>query len=165
MFKETIKRIFDKLVFEANTPHKLALSFAIGIFIAFSPFIGFHNLMILLFSIVFKLNAPVVFVSAHVNNPLTTIPIFSFNYLFGKWFMGDFCKIHPVNPDWVNYLNDYLTTHIGIPKLCFWSFIIGSNILGLIFGLISYPIMRFVFTKINYKDMNFRNFKNLFKRK
>lgn len=143
-----IKNTLKRLVYEERSAEKLALSFSVGIFIAISPFIGFHNIMVFVFASFFRLNLIATFIAAHINNPLTTIPIYSTTYFFGRWLLGNICGVTVSNPEWVNYLNSYLTLYLGMPKLCFWSFMLGSTLMAIFFAILSYPIMRFIFAKI-----------------
>lgn len=149
-FLNYIKNFLKRLIYGERSPKKLALSFSIGIFIAFSPFIGFHNIMIFFFSWAFGLNTLTTFAIAHINNPITTIPCFSLCHMFGHWIVNDLLgvAVNFVNPYWVNYIIDKLNYYLGTPKICFWTFFIGANMLGLLLGLISYPIMKFIFKKI-----------------
>ena len=152
-----LKNLFRKVIYGERSPHKLALSFAIGIYIAFSPYIGFHNIMIFLFSWLFRLNTLTTFAVAHINNPLTTVPVLTLCYVFGQWVIHDLLGLAFTfsNPGWINFINAKLTYYLGVPKICFWTFFIGSNILALILASISYPIMKSIFKKmINEQNFN-----------
>lgn len=151
------KGLLKKLVFGERSAHKLALSFAMGMFIGFSPYIGFHNIMIFLFSWIFRLNTLTTFAVAHINNPLTTVPVLSICYVFGQWIIHDLFRVsfNFSNPAWITFINGKLTYYLGMPKICFWTFFIGANVLAIILALISYPVMKFVFKKmINEQDLN-----------
>lgn len=122
------------------SPHKLALSFCTGIYIAFSPFPGAHTIMMFIFKWMLGLNFPVLFIATSINNPWTMIPFFSLDYVFGYWF------VHVCigwEPSWVISL----VKIFGYGKICLWSFLIGGNLLGIACGLLCYPIVYYIFKK------------------
>ncbi len=58
-----------------ETPHRVALAFALGVFMGNSPFLGLHYVSGIFFAWIFKLNKLVTFVGVSVNNPWTIVPI------------------------------------------------------------------------------------------
>ncbi len=133
--------IVKKAFIDGWTAHKLAQSAAIGFYIAFSPFPAGHTVMMLFFKYVFKLNFPVLFLTTSINNPCTAIPFFSFDYAFGYWLIHTFLGIEP------NFQIS-LARIFGSGSICLWSFLIGGNLLGILAGVLSYPIFLLVFGKI-----------------
>ena len=123
------------------SPEVLAWSFSAGIYIAFSPFPGLHTVMVLITRLLFRCNVPILFFSTSINNPWTMIPFFSFDYFFGHWLVHTLLGF---NPGMVVSLEK-----VGLSgTLCLWSFLIGGNVLGIVGALISYPIMKKVFTRL-----------------
>jgi len=59
-----------------ETPHQLALSFAVGVFVAFMPAIGFHTATVLLLAWVLRLNKAVALTGTFINNPWTIALVF-----------------------------------------------------------------------------------------
>jgi len=145
-----MKKFLKQIIYGEKSTKKLALSFAAGIYIAFSPYLGLHNVMIFVFSWIFRLNTITTFTIAHINNPITTVPVCGICYMFGKWLLNDIFGItlNYTNPSWINYINNNLFHYFGIPKICFWTFFIGANLLGLVLAILSYPIMKFIFKKL-----------------
>jgi uncharacterized protein (DUF2062 family) len=128
-----------------RTPVKLAQASCVGIFIAFSPFIGFHWLMTIILAWVLRLNIGVMYAAAHiVNNPFTMIPLYLAGYAVGDFIAGWLgLNLLAYNPSWMNWLNIKLSC-LGIPNLSLWTFIIGGNVLGFIVAIAAYPfVMRF----------------------
>lgn len=71
------------------TPERVALSFAIGISVAWNPFIGLHTWLILLLCIIFrKLHRPLMLLACYVNNPWTMLPMASVSSLLGNLLLG-----------------------------------------------------------------------------
>jgi len=131
------------LIKKERSHHKLAFSFAVGSYIAFSPFIGFHTVMTLLLAHVLRLNLMTTFAgSLLINNPWTMVPIYSIGYFFGVWF----CSYLPGTDIFVTH--EWLVKYIGISGISVRSFLIGGNLLGIIVAVILYPIMRHLFIKV-----------------
>ena len=93
-FKNTVL----KLATLKGSTRNISLSFAIGVLIGFSPFLGFH--MIIGFSLCFltKLSKPALLTGLFVNLPWITVPY----YAFATW-LGTLILRMPgtsFTPDW-----------------------------------------------------------------
>ncbi len=140
---------FKKLAYEEKSPHKLALSFCMGAFIAFSPFPGLHTIMIFAFSVLFGLNLSVTFAAAYgINNPITLIPVYAADYGLGYWLLHKLLALDvaAINPWWMQTCSMYFEQKLGLPLPCIWSFLIGGNILGIVIALVLYPITKQLFS-------------------
>jgi len=145
------KNFFEKLVVKERSPKVLALSFCVGVYIAFSPYIFLHTLMAFAFSWIFSLNLAVVFAaSCMINNPWTLVPIYTVDYLFGQWFLTFVLGVNSMslNPHWMDPVNSFIYSYTGIQGVSFWAFMIGGNLLGLIISVIMYPVVRCIFLNI-----------------
>lgn len=140
-FKERVKDVFNKALKSNSSPSKLALSFCIGVYIAFSPFPGAHTIMMLAAQWLFKLNFPILFFATALNNPWTAIPFFIVDYSFGYWFVHSLLGLDPV---WAISLKRFL----GMGEVCLWSFLVGGNLLGIGSALLSYPVMTRIFKRL-----------------
>ena len=141
-----IKQVIDyakKTLLAERTPQKLACASCVGIFIAFSPFLGVHWLMTIILAWALSLNVAVIYAAAHVvNNPLTMVPVYLADYTFGEWITKRLFGVDLLayNPSWMQWLNIKLSC-LGIPNLSLWTFIIGGNILGILAALAAYPFL------------------------
>lgn len=90
-FRDKLRAIFNV----QDSPHRIALAFAFGVFIGISPFIGLHYIGGIFLAWVFKLNRLVAIIGISVNNPWTLVPISSFSVWTGAKLMG----IKQVLPD------------------------------------------------------------------
>jgi len=119
-----------------DTPHRTALAFAIGVFIAFSPLLGLHFILAILSAWLFRLNRVAILVGAFVNNPWTITPI----TLSSTWFGLEICcrarQIPPINFENVTFAN--MAAQL---KSYLFPFVLGSTLLGLVFSVISYFVM------------------------
>ncbi len=143
--KKKIKTIFHKALHSGSSPHTLALSCAMGSYIAFSPFPGAHTIMMFIAQWLLTLNFPLLFVVTSINNPWTMLPFFSFDYAFGYWLVH---KIGGFAPTW----HIPLEKIFGSGSICIVSFLVGGNILGISSALLSYPIMLMIFKKLLVKQ-------------
>lgn len=127
-----------------DSPVKLALSFAIGVFIGMSPFLGIHTALGIVCAYLFRLNKFVTIVGVYITNPWTIIPIYSFSTWFGAKLLG----IDRVIPsfDWKNITLSRIVSELG-PLLK--PFIIGTLSIGFIASLSSFVILYYLIRKKN----------------
>jgi hypothetical protein len=72
-----------------DPPERTALAFSIGVFIAFSPFLGLHTIMATVLAFLFRFNKVAIYSGTFINNPfLTLVPIILASYGIGALFMG-----------------------------------------------------------------------------
>ena len=68
--RKWIEKIFYRLVQLESSAKRLTLSFCWGVFVALSPFLGLHTVMLIGLSWVFDFNIAVAFLTANlVSNP------------------------------------------------------------------------------------------------
>jgi len=116
-----------------DPPHKLALAFAIGVFVAFSPWIGLHIISCLFFAWIFRVSRFVVLTATFVNNPWTMVPIYAFNLWLGVHITGGSITVPAINWSEIGF-RDLFT----VLKPFLWPFIIGSLMVGTAVGVLSY---------------------------
>lgn len=138
---EKITGVFSNALYAGATPERLALSFCVGIYIAFSPFPGCHTIMMVIFKYFLNLHFPTLFIATSINNPWTMIPFFSGDYVFGYWLIHSFLGF---DPGW----GFSFARLFGSGKICLWSFLIGGNVLGIAASLLCYPFMYRMFGRL-----------------
>src|SRR5215211_3091611 len=80
---------FRRLLAIDDPPERTALAFTIGIFIAFSPFLGLHTIMATVIAFAFRFNKVAIYTGTFINNPfLTLVPIIIASYAIGALIMG-----------------------------------------------------------------------------
>ena len=90
--RKTLKKILApaarfvkyRIVHVDDLPYRIALGVALGLFIAYLPPLGFHLILLIILSFVFKANKFVALTCVWVSNPFTFIPIYYPNYLLGR---------------------------------------------------------------------------------
>ena len=130
-----------------DPPKKLALAFAVGIFIAFSPTIGLHTVSCLFFAWIFRLNKLVVFTAAFVNNPWSMVPLFGFCLWFGIKITGS--TIATPDIDWQTLT---FSTAYDILRPYLWPFVAGTVVLGVAAAILSYFFIYWAVVKYRKTD-------------
>lgn len=150
MLSQRIRQFFIALVAKERSSDTLALSFCMGIYIAFSPFIGLHTAMTFFLVWFLGLHMATTFAaSILLHNPWTTLPIYGIDYVFGEWLLKKVGGLDTLsmNPSWMSSLNDVLHVHLGLSNVSFWSFMIGGNVLGIVISVGMYPLIKRIFIK------------------
>ncbi|HLL71851.1 MAG TPA: DUF2062 domain-containing protein [Pyrinomonadaceae bacterium] len=136
---------FRRLLAVDDPPERTALAFSIGVFIAFSPFLGLHTIMATLVAFIFRFNKIAIYTGTFLNNPfLTLVPIIAASYAVGALLMG-----RPLSlPDegWRLLQEPHLFTGSYWQQLFthLWDivlpFSVGGMALSIILSLAAYPV-------------------------
>lgn len=114
-----------------SSPDAIARGVALGIFIGFTPFFGFHILIALFFAFILRQNKIAAFAGVWITNPLTAPFIYALEYEIGRMLLG----MEPVGTAvFSRELTWDIAVHLGLPLM------LGSVILGLPLALISYAL-------------------------
>jgi uncharacterized protein (DUF2062 family) len=136
---------FRRLLAIDDPPERTALAFSIGIFIAFSPFLGLHTILATVLAFAFRFNKVAIYTGTFINNPfLTLVPIIIASYAVGAFLLGRPIQI----PDeGIELLKDpHLLTGEYYRRLFvqFWSivwpFAVGGMVLSVVCSVIAYPL-------------------------
>src|SRR6267142_1331007 len=84
MFRSTFRRLLAL----DDPPERTALAFSIGVFVAFSPFLGLHTILATSIAFIFRFNKLAIYSGTFINNPLTLIPIIIASYATGAFLLG-----------------------------------------------------------------------------
>jgi uncharacterized protein (DUF2062 family) len=123
-----------------DTPHRIALGMAIGVFIAWTPTVGFQMALVVALAWLLDANRVVGIPVVWVSNPVTFAPIYLPNYYVGRWIVGS--RVPP--PDFAGFANAtggwlamvrawWTTTWHGLLPL--W---LGSLVVATVLGVASY---------------------------
>lgn len=124
-----------------ESPHRTALAFALGVFIAFSPVYGLHTAMVVLCTWLFGLNFLALFTGALINNPWTIIPILGATYWTGALLLG---RADVPNFDWQDLSFSGIYEQV-LPYAA--PFMLGGLVLSVLGALLSYPAAYLFFHK------------------
>ena len=140
------RRALAELLHLEDTPHRIALAFGLGIWLAFSPLLGLHTVMALAIAFTFRLSRAAILIGCWFNNPWTLAPLFLAGTVVGCALLGvstdGLATIEWDRHGWAFYSD--LLAHLR-PYL--WPFVVGNTVLGVFFGVLSYFALRYVLTR------------------
>lgn len=125
---------FKQILSLQESPHRIALAFAIGVFIAFAPHYGFHTLSALFCAWAFRLNILALLLGSFINNPWTVLPILALTFWTGFSLFG-MTEAFALNWDELTLETLY---NMILPSLL--PFIVGGCVLGVIGAIVAYPV-------------------------
>ena len=141
MFRATFRRLLAL----DDPPERTALAFSLGVFIAFSPFLGLHTILATLIAFLFRFNKVAVYTGTFINNPfLTLVPIIIVSYAIGAFILGRPLRIPAAGIELLRH--PHLLTAAYYHKLfreswdIVWPFSIGGMTLSVVCSLIAYPV-------------------------
>jgi uncharacterized protein (DUF2062 family) len=141
-----VTRCVHRLAALGETPHRTALSFAVGVFLSFSPFLGFQILMAVGAALALKLSRAALIIGLCSNLPWIMIPWYAATTAAGAAILqlpltADFnAKMARLleSPIYRRAFWDQTSDVFG-PLL--WSFLLGSTVGAAVLAVMSYFIM------------------------
>ncbi|WP_317993019.1 DUF2062 domain-containing protein [Bartonella gliris] len=143
-FSRSFCYIRKRILRISATPHKVALGFAIGIFLACSPFFGLHIILALFFSWILRGNFAAAIIGTIFSNPLTFLLIVMADYKVGYLCLSLFSNANEMSFSQIRTLFDGLTlSNVPVLFKSAWDtvmrpMILGATLLGFLFGSLSY---------------------------
>ncbi len=148
-----VKRFFIYRVLHVDdTPHRIALGVAIGIFITWTPTIGLQMALTVALAALLRGNKVVGVPFVWISNPLTLVPIYGPNYWLGTKILGGeydfdrfsrFAAAATAGGNWFERLG----TAWDATWTIFWPLWVGSAIVGLVLAVITYFAIRYAVVK------------------
>lgn len=142
------------VLLNANTPPKVtAFSLALGVWIAFSPFLGLHFISAIVLVRLFKLNGILLFAGIMIHNPWTMLPIHLSGLLVGEFLTpGGFSSLNQFHLfPWQElsffslFGRDFWVENWALLRVFVTPFLLGSLLLSSVFGTLSYHLaLRFI---------------------
>jgi hypothetical protein len=140
-----LRSTFRRLLALDDPPERTALAFSIGVFIAFSPFLGLHTILATLIAFLFRFNKLAIYAGTFLNNPLLTlVPIIIASYATGAFLLGRPLRISDSGiallrqPHFLTA--DYYRRLFHESRDIVWPFTVGGMTLSVICSLIAYPV-------------------------
>ena len=142
MFRATFRR----LLAIDDPPERTALAFSIGVFIAFSPFLGLHTIMATALAFIFRFNKIAIYTGTFLNNPfLTLVPIIIVSYGVGAFLLG---RPLSIPPEGLELLKNprilsgdyYQQLFVQSWSSIVWPFTVGAMALSIVCSLLAYPL-------------------------
>jgi len=141
-----LRRTGQILVHVEDSPSRVALAFALGVFIAFFPILGIHTGMAIVIAVAFRLNKVAILAGAWINNPWTLAPMYTAGTLLGCFVLG----VSPASLggiDWALHGRAfYASLAAGLRPLVV-PFVVGNLALGAAAALGSFLALRFLLAR------------------
>ena len=145
MFRATFRRLLAL----DDPPERTALAFSIGVFIAFSPFLGLHTIVATLIAFLFRLNKIAIYTGTFTNNPFfTLVPIIIASYTVGAFVLGRPLRIPPEGIELLRHprllSGDYYSQTFVRSWYLVEPFALGGLVLSVVCSLTAYPLTLWV---------------------
>ena len=142
---EMFRSTFRRLLAIDDPPERTALAFSIGIFIAFSPFLGLHTITATLVAFIFKFNKIAIYAGTFINNPfLTLVPIIVVSYGVGAFLLGRPLGIPSEGVELLKdpaiFSSDYYRKVFVQSWYIVYPFAIGGMVLSVVCSVVAYPL-------------------------
>ena len=128
------RQAYDRFLRISGDPHDIALGFALGIIVGFTPFEGVQMVIAIAVAAFFRCNKVSAAMAVWVTNPVTVPIIYALTYVVGDWCIGGNAhaaviqKLHTMDPaSWVSAVPDIL-----------WPLIIGGVLVSIPIAAIGY---------------------------
>ncbi|MBA3513332.1 MAG: DUF2062 domain-containing protein [Pyrinomonadaceae bacterium] len=135
-----------------DPPERTALAFSIGVFIAFSPFLGLHTIAATLIAFLFRFNKIAIYAGTFLNNPfLTLMPITVASYALGAFVLGRPLSIPAEGVELIKNPRLFSGDYYHLMFVQSWymveSFALGATLLSVICSLLAYPLTLWLLRK------------------
>jgi hypothetical protein len=138
-----LRRLAQLLLKIEDAPERVALAFALGVFIAFFPILGVHTAMALGLALALRLNRIAILAGTFVSNPWTLVPMLTAGTVVG-------CALLGVSPSGLDELAAGLEGAGFAKRLLarlrplLLPYLVGNLILGAATGVLAYFVLRSV---------------------
>jgi uncharacterized protein (DUF2062 family) len=140
-----LKDLIKQLLHIEDTPERTALAYALGIFLGFSPFLGFHTIGGIVIAFLFRLNRVAVLLGVWTNLPWSIVPYYTVATWVGMKVIGfqlDPALLAEIFRLGLNegFIQSGFWNRLASQSELLLAFGIGSLLLGTILSLIAYPL-------------------------
>lgn len=140
-----VRRWLDALLHIDDTPERTAAAFALGVFFGFSPFLGLHTLLGILFAFLLNVNRVAVLLGVYSDLPWILAPYYTGVTLVGAKITGH----HPPPGFGAQfralfelplYHGEFWHRLIVLLKPLLWPYAVGSTLGAIILACLAYPL-------------------------
>jgi len=157
--KSLVRRWMGQLLHVDDTPERTAAAFALGVFIGFSPFLGLHTILGIMFAFLLNVNRVAVLLGVYSNLPWFLAPYYAIATTMGAMMTGH--RLPPGFKTQITALFELSLFHgefwrqlITILKPLLIPYAVGSTLDALILACVSYPLaLAFVTSRRRIHDM------------
>jgi uncharacterized protein len=153
------RKWLDTLLHIADTPERTAAAFALGVFFGFSPFLGLHTLLGILFAFLLNLNRVAVLLGVYSNLPWIIAPYYAIVTMIGAKIIGHappagFKAQLSALFEMSVFHGEFWHQLITILKPLLWPYAVGSFLGAIVMAAIAYPLaLAFVTSRRRIHDI------------
>jgi uncharacterized protein (DUF2062 family) len=158
--RDLARRWLGQLLHIADTPERTAAAFALGVFFGFSPLLGLHTILGVVFAFLLNLNRVAVLLGVYSNLPWIIGPY----YAFATMVVGAPITRHKIPPGFKSqvaalfdlsiYQGQFWHQLVTILKPWIWPYTVGSTIGAIVLGGLAYPLaLAFVTSRRRIQDL------------
>jgi uncharacterized protein (DUF2062 family) len=142
---QVIRRWLDVLLHVHDTPERTAAAFALGVFLGFSPFLGFHTILGILLAFLLNLNRVAVLLGVYSNLPWVIAAYYAFTTMIGAAILstglppafgerlGEMFQLSALQGEFWRQLGQLVWP-------LFWPYMVGSFLGAVALAAIAYPL-------------------------
>ena len=144
--KALLRRWLSKLLHVDDTPERTAAAFALGVFCGFSPFLGLHTVLGIVFAFLLNYNRVAVLLGVYSNLPWVIAPYYAFTTMV----VGAPLTGHRIPPGFRQqvvdlfeqslYDGDFWHQVVVILRPFFWPYMLGSLLGAIVLTGVAYPL-------------------------
>ncbi len=154
-----VRKWLEALLHVDDTPARTSAAFALGVFFGFSPFLGLHTLLAVVFAFLLNLNRVAVLLGVYSNLPWIIGPYYAAVTMAGARLTG-----HTLPPGFKAQIGglfelsvfhaDFWHLLFAILKPLLWPYAVGSMIGAIVLAAIAYPLaLAFVTSRRRIHDI------------
>ena len=138
-----IRRWLDQLLHTHDTPERTAAAFALGVFFGFSPALGLHTVLGLVFAFALNLNRVAVLLGIYSNLPWILPAYYTLTTMIGAAILR--VEIKPnllseltsalADASWADFR---LLAHALTPLV--WAYVLGSTLGAIVLAVVAYRV-------------------------
>jgi uncharacterized protein len=157
--KGLIRRWLDALLHVDDTPERTSAAFALGVFFGFSPLLGLHTLLAVVFAFFLNFNRVAVLLGVYSNLPWIIGPYYAvvtmagatiLRYKLPPGFKGQIASLFEDSAFHSTFWHNLIT----ILKPLLLPYIVGSTLGALVMSAIAYPLaLAFVTSRRRIHDI------------
>ena len=125
-----------------DTPHRIAMAFALGVFMGISPLLGLHTVGAFFLAWLLGLNRLVAIIGVYITNPWTIAPIYSFCLWVGAKLTG----LERIIPT-IGWSDVTVMVYMSELKPLIIPFLVGTMVVGSLSAVVSYFIIHWAVVK------------------
>jgi uncharacterized protein (DUF2062 family) len=131
--RKSVRELIRRVLLSDDSPQQIAFGVAIGVYLACSPFLGFHTVAALTLALIFRVSRLAAVLGTLINNPFTMAFLYLFELKVGSHLLG----LHLKLPEhvWKNPVGLF-----SLGEKAFLSIIVGFLVVGLFASIVAFPI-------------------------